>query len=247
MRATFCLVVCLLCHSPVICQVLDKELILGKLNNAEINREVGENTETTRSATGVKVFSTVARSVVIVFTEKSQGSGVAIHEGGYFVTNWHVVEDPGEFITAVLMPEESSFDEKNILAVKLVKGDPSKDLALLKAYDPPSELVTAALASASSIQVGQDVHAIGHPRELYWSYTPGVVSQIRKNYGNDRFRATVIQTQAAISFGSSGGALFDDRGRLIGITTFTLGDMMNFAVASNEISSFLSESQQDEP
>lgn len=92
--------------------------------------------------------------------------------------------------------------------------------------------------------MGQDVFAISHPEGLLWSYTEGVISQIRpkaewKSDIGTFHKATLIQTQTVISFGSSGAPLFNTNGRLIGILVSTVGPGLNFAIAINEVQQFI--------
>jgi S1-C subfamily serine protease len=96
------------------------------------------------------------------------------------------------------------------------------------------------LGEPDGVEVGQDVHAIGHPKGLLWSYTEGVVSQIRPNYQwsyreGSAHQATVIQTQTPMYAGSSGGALFDGGGRVVGINTALKDPTLGFAIAVGEI------------
>ncbi len=83
-----------------------------------------------------------------------------------------------------------------------------------------------AVAGSSAVQVGSDVHAIGHPTGEAWTYTRGIVSQIRRDYewqAEDKVlhKATVIQTQTPINPGNSGGPLLDDNLEIVGINSFT--------------------------
>jgi len=94
--------------------------------------------------------------------------------------------------------------------------------------------------------VGQDVHAIGHPEGQIWTYTKGLISQIRANFewstsDRDKHRAKVIQTQTPINPGNSGGPLMDDNSRIIGINSFLLpgSQGLNYAVAVDEVREFL--------
>ena len=95
------------------------------------------------------------------------------------------------------------------------------------------------------VEVGSEVYAIGHPVGLYWTFTRGVVSQVRKDFAwsdeQIQHRATVIQTQTPINPGNSGGPLFDAAGRVIGINSFIYleAEGLNFAVAGSEIASFM--------
>lgn len=103
------------------------------------------------------------------------------------------------------------------------------------------------LGSSAEIEVGADVHAIGHPTGEAWTYTRGVISQVRRDYPwtssatNKEHRATVIQTQTPINPGNSGGPLLSDRGTILGVNSFKAeGEGLNFAVSVGEISRFLS-------
>ena len=125
-----------------------------------------------------------------------------------------------------------------------MKVDNVRDLALLQIISPPQPLTVLKLGSLSQVDIGQDVFAISHPEGLLWSYTEGVVSQIHPEYSlksesGKLHRATYIQTQAVISHGSSGGALFDYNGQLIGILVATVGPGLNFAIAINEVRGFI--------
>ena len=87
------------------------------------------------------------------------------------------------------------------------------------------------------MQVAEEVHAIGHPKGLYWSYTKGVASQIRTKWkwtsskSKIKHQATVIQTQTPLSPGNSGGPLFSDTGKMVGVNTMKEeGENLNFAV-----------------
>jgi hypothetical protein len=98
------------------------------------------------------------------------------------------------------------------------------------------------------VQVGADVHALGHPREQTWTYTKGLISQIRPDYewgdATARHKADVIQTQTPINPGNSGGPLIDEGGKLIGVNSFKLpGEALNFAVSVGEVEKFLAAAQ----
>jgi S1-C subfamily serine protease len=111
------------------------------------------------------------------------------------------------------------------------------DLAIVKVFGIDKTVKTIPLGSIQDISIAEEVHAIGHPKGLFWSYTKGVVSQIRPDYkwgtkNKKKYQATVIQTQTPISPGNSGGPLFSDKGKLIGVNTMKIpGENLNFAVA----------------
>ena len=97
------------------------------------------------------------------------------------------------------------------------------------------------------MNVGQDVHAIGHPQGEVWTYTRGIVSQIRANYEwkteeGITHRANIIQTQTPINPGNSGGPLLDENANVVGINSFRhrSGEGLNYAVSVDTINEFLS-------
>ena len=118
-------------------------------------------------------------------------------------------------------------------------------MALLRVAKLPPGQTVLTFGKLDDIEVGADVHAIGHPKGESWTYTKGIVSQIRKDYqwsAQDglKHRATVIQTQTPINPGNSGGPLLTDGRKIVGINSFQKqGQGLNFAVAVNEVKRFL--------
>jgi hypothetical protein len=115
------------------------------------------------------------------------------------------------------------------------------DLALIRIKNPPANMTLVTLGDPSTVEVGEEVNAIGHPHGEFWSYTRGYVSQIRPKYGwydsHYDHTADVIQTQTPINPGNSGGPLLDDQGRLIGINSFvdSSAQGLNYAVSVDEV------------
>ncbi|AKF09480.1 HtrA protease/chaperone protein [Sandaracinus amylolyticus] len=144
------------------------------------------------------------------------GSGFVVGAGGVIVTNHHVLGDATS--ARVTMRDGRTFDRVRVLAT-----DPSNDLALL-AIDAEG-LAAVPLAADEDVQIGATTFAIGSPLGLDHTLTQGIVSAIRDESGT-----TMVQTQAPIAPGSSGGPLFDDRGRLIGVNTLLRGGGLGFAV-----------------
>jgi hypothetical protein len=184
--------------------------------------------------------------VVLVVTPDALGSGAIIDASGHVITNWHVVGDQSD-VTVIFKPSDGTALKKELaFRATVEKLDLVADLALLKIHAPPQPLPFLRLGEATTLVVGQDVHAIGHPEGEVWTYTRGIISQIRANYTwpsdeDEPHRATVIQTQTPINPGNSGGPLLDDSGRLIGINSFGYTDSqgLNYAVAIDEIHAFL--------
>jgi len=202
----------------------------------------------TRAPGGVKRYREASNGIVLIFTANDMmGSGVVLSYKGLIVTNWHVVENEltvGVVFKSSFRQDKPSLKKEDIYVAKVLKTDPLRDLALLQIISPPQALTTLTLGSFLQIEVGQDAFAISHPEGLLWSYTEGVVSQIRPNYvmktqAGTTHQSTYIQTQTVISQGSSGGALFNYDGQLIGILVATLGPGLNFAIAVNEVQNFI--------
>jgi S1-C subfamily serine protease len=135
--------------------------------------------------------------------------------------------------------------QNSVLTAKVIKTDQLRDLALLQLAAPPQGIRPIAFASEGDIQVGADVHAIGHPTGNIWTYTKGVISQYRKDFewaSQDKIphKASVIQTQTPINPGNSGGPLLTDDGKLVGVNSFKeQGEGMNFAVSVVEVQKFI--------
>ncbi len=209
----------------------------------------------TRSPAGPRLYEQTVNSIVLIGTEEgSIGGGGFISREGFVVTNWHVVNET-PYVGIWLKYNTSSLrdaSDKNMIIGEVAAIDRLRDLALVRMIQEPPRMKPwlgirpLALGDLSQIKVGQDVFAIGHPKEFLWSYTEGVVSQIRyghawKDRDGNEYRATLIQSQTPISPGSSGAPLFDTTGRVIGITSATAqgAQNLNFAIAVNEILDFL--------
>ena len=173
------------------------------------------------------VVERVAPSVVRVGDGRGGGSGVVIAPDGYVLTNAHVVER-GDGARV-------GFADGRIAEARVVGRDPSSDLAVLRvAVDG---LVAAELGDSDRLRVGQLVIAIGNPLGFQSTVTTGVVSALGRSLnGRDgRLIENVIQTDAALNPGNSGGPLVDTRGRVIGINTAVIAAAQGicFAIPSS--------------
>jgi len=163
-------------------------------------------------------------------TATGAGSGVAISSDGFIVTSAHVIEGARRGV--------ASFSDGRETQVSLVGSDPLSDLAVLRADG--GELTPARLGDAASLRVGQLVVAIGNPQGFASSVTAGVVSGLGRSLpvgsrgGPRRLVENVIQTDAALNPGNSGGALVDGAGVVVGINTALAGVGLGLAVPIND-------------
>src|SRR3954451_4722806 len=158
------------------------------------------------------------------------GSAVVITPDGYLLSSAHVVERTDG-------RGRASFPDGRSFSVEVVGADPLSDLAVLRAQ--AGDLVAAELGDADALQVGQLVVAIGSPLGFHGSVTAGVVSALGRGLPTRsrsavRLVENVIQTDAALNPGNSGGALADGLGRVIGINTAVAGVGLGLAVPINE-------------
>jgi S1-C subfamily serine protease len=209
----------------------------------------------TRGANGIAIYRRASPAVVLVFagnirgeqlTEWGMGTGVIVGPAGYVLTNWHVVKGFQGIVVLLKPPGSAAPTRSYAYDADLIDYYREKDLALLKLVNPPSNMTVIEIASASQLQVAQNIHVIGHPGGIAhaWSYTTGVVSQTRLNYetsfSGQEIHANVIQIQATVNPGNSGGPVLDDQGKMVGLISFGPTENMNFAIAADEISTFLS-------
>lgn len=155
------------------------------------------------------------------------GSGVIITPDGYVLTNYHVAHGASRF--------DAILHDGTATPAELVGGDPDTDLALLRIAG--NGLAAAELGNSDNLQVGQIAIAIGNPLGLQTSVTAGIISAVRRTLRGvgGRLIEDIIQTDAPLNPGNSGGALVDSSGSVIGINTAIIGGAQGlcFAVPIN--------------
>lgn len=210
--------------------------ILEKLKNEE---------NKTRGTTGQNIYGKYSRSVVLIYNNDIKGTGsgsVIMKDIGAIITNWHVIQNAK--VVGVIFKKDGEIEKSDVMVADVIGYDASKDLAVLRLNGKVPNDVNELRLSSQLPEVGSDVHAIGHPGSLSWTYTKGYVSQIRNNYKwnyeKTQHEASIIQTQTPISPGNSGGPLISSEGKLLGVNSFKAqGENLNFAVTSLEVINFL--------
>ena len=203
------------------------------------------------------IYNDFSSSVVFIGNRKNKrlegmGSGFVIADKGKFkiITNWHVIE--GADSLSIWLKPIKMVDENYLItqvesySARLVKYNKTKDLAMLDVEKLPIKVKPVRYGKFNKVRPGQTSFAIGHPEGLLWSFTSGMIGQVRPDYSwrykGSRHKANVIQTGAAINPGNSGGPLFNKDKELIGINTFTSeGENLNFAIAVDDVIDFINE------
>lgn len=175
------------------------------------------------------------------------GSGTIIDSSGYIITSWHLVRNQSHFIAWGYNKNYNQFSDLNPAlhaSASVFSINKSKDLALLKLDHFVEGMRPVQFANPISINIAQDAFSIGHPENFIWSFSKGIISQIRNNYTwkieGFEFKSDVIQSQTHVSPGNSGGPMFNYLGDLIGIHSFrSINSDINFAINISEVSSFI--------
>lgn len=188
--------------------------------------------DTQQPLTYTQIYEKNAPSMVSIESasryEYSSGTGVILTEDGYIITNAHVVAG-AEQVNVV-------FHDNSVLEASLVGFDADEDLAVLKVE--ASGLTPAEFGDSSSLRCGDPVAAIGDPLGYRSTITDGIVSALDREVTVDGVTMVLIQTSTAINFGNSGGALVNQYGQVVGITTLKIvtddgsAEALGFAIPS---------------
>lgn len=197
------------------------------------------------SVVGIKVTYSVSSPYYSYYGMNSQtatatGSGVIISDDGYILTNNHVVASTGSTsyyqVSHATDISVTLYNDETEYKATIVGTDEQTDLAVLKI--DKTGLTAAELGDSSKVKVGEFAMAIGNPLNMPSTVTTGIISATGRKITSDNITYTVIQTDAAINSGNSGGALINAEGKVIGINTLKLSgsgiEGIGFAIPIND-------------
>ena len=175
-------------------------------------------------------------------TSKATGSGVIISKDGYILTNNHIIDTSSSTSSQYYTVSDANkvlvylYEEDNPVEAEIIGSDSVTDLAILKI--DRDDLTPAEIGDSDSVQVGEFAMAIGNPLDMRNTVTSGIISGVNREIEDDNGTMyTLIQTDAAINAGNSGGALVNADGKLIGINTLKMSgtgiEGMGFAIPIN--------------
>ena len=206
------------------------------------------------SIVGIKVEYNV-NSLISMFGRQTQnstatasGSGIIISEDGYILTNNHIVSSSSSEsyyeVSEATKVTVTLFNDKTEYEAKIIGKDEQTDLAVIKIEK--TGLSKAEFADSDSVKVGEFAMAVGNPLGMQSSITCGVISAVNREVtDSDGKKFTLIQTDAAINSGNSGGALVNSEGKVIGINTLKLSgtgiEGMGFAIPINSTTDITSQ------
>jgi S1-C subfamily serine protease len=179
--------------------------------------------QTPAPAFSEQAYAAIAPAFVVVRTTTSGagsssgdglGSGVVINDQGDILTSLHVVADAGSITL--------TFADGSTSSATIASSQPDKDIAVLQADQLPAQLTPATIGDPGSLRVGSEAYVVGDPLGLTGSLTAGVVSGLDRTFKEPNGGPTLtglIQIDAAVNPGNSGGPLVDRDGRLLGIVT----------------------------
>ncbi len=194
--------------------------------------QLSEKLNSSQTQSPKDVYEAVHKSVVVIRTDLSQGSGFIIEQSHtkYILTNWHVVKGASEI-------DVEFYDRTRSNAI-VIGLDAYSDVAVIMPVRTPLESQPLQLGNSSNLYIGQQVLAIGNPLGLEGSLSTGIISNLNAEIDmiDVPIIVPVIQIDLTIAPGSSGGALFDLDGNVVGITNAGTDYGFNFAVPSNMVS-----------
>ena len=200
-------------------------------NKEEISPVIAIAKKVMPSVVGVRTYGTYhywGRQITNM--ELGSGSGIIYSEDGYVITNYHVIEDA----TSVVV----TLSDKQEFEAVIIGADEASDLAVLK-IEAGQRLPAAEFGDSATLEIGELVVAIGNPLGYDNTVTDGIVSGLNRQLSDYTDEMTLIQTNAAINSGNSGGALVNGKGQVIGINSAKLvvsnAEGMGFALSIDEV------------
>jgi len=195
-------------------ELKEKEL---ELRERELNLKSQDKTEEKESLSSI--YGTVKKSVYLIYTENeqgvSQGSAFIIDKSGLAISNYHVFKDAS---SAIAMNE---FGDKFMIS-EIIEFDKQKDFIIFRLGNQTN--IPYLNIAEQTPKIGENVFAVGNPKGLSQTLSTGIISGFRSENN-------LLQTTTAITHGSSGGPLFNEKGQVIGVTTSGLGEAnLNFAL-----------------
>jgi len=178
---------------------------------------------TAPAAYSAQVYQTILPSLVLIQTRREGaepdrrrgiGSGVVINTAGEILTALHVVADADRI--------DITYADGSKTLAAVIAQDPSRDIAVLQPVELPDLIVPAVLGTSAVVRIGDEAYAVGNPLGLVASISAGVISGLDRSYvveGGERRLEELIQFDAAVNPGNSGGPLLNRKGQVIGIVT----------------------------
>lgn len=195
-----------------------------QLTEQEVNDTIAEALASASSqpASGVDVYRVIQPSIVYIEVQRKNedgstgrglGTGVIIDDLADIATSLHVVDGSSDI--------EITFADGSKSKAFILNEQPEQDLAVLRAFNTPQEIVPATLGNPSAMRVGDEVFVVGNPFGLYGSMSAGVISGFNRSFHPEgsELLSGLIQFDAAVNPGNSGGPLLDRNGYVIGIVT----------------------------
>lgn len=229
----------------------------GNARNANDLNDAGTTDLTPEERANIRVYQTVNSSVVSITTSmvrydsvfglpvsgesEGAGSGAVLDRQGHIITNYHVVEDANEISV--------TFANNKTYEAKLIGADAEYDIAVLKIDAPAEELTPIAIGRSDIVNVGQKAYVLGNPFGLGGTLTTGIVSNLNRSLPSrveGRAMTGMIQTDAAMNPGNSGGPLLNSSAEMIGMCVAIRSSVgqnsgIGFAIPINRIRRFVPE------
>lgn len=195
-------------------ELKEKEL---ELRERELNLKSQDKIEEKESLSSI--YGTVKKGVYLIYTENeqgvSQGSAFVVDKSGLAISNYHVFKDASSIIAM------NEFGDKFMIS-EIIELDKEKDFIIFRLGNQTN--IPYLNIAEQTPKIGENVFAIGNPKGLIQTLSTGIISGFRSENN-------LLQTTTAITHGSSGGPLFNDKGQVIGVTTSGLGEAnLNFAI-----------------